>query len=43
MKAEHKTEFIEGFTSVIFQHEIDHLNGILYLDHLDREVIETKN
>ena len=28
---------IEGFTSVIFQHEIDHLNGILYLDHLEKE------
>jgi peptide deformylase len=36
MKAEHKTETVEGFTSVIFQHEIDHLNGILYLDHLTR-------
>lgn len=43
MKAEHKTEFIEGFTSVIFQHEIDHLNGILYLDHLNNDVIEAKN
>jgi peptide deformylase len=27
-------ERVEGFTAVIFQHEIDHLNGILYLDHL---------
>jgi len=27
-------ESIEGFTAVIFQHEIDHLDGILYLDHL---------
>ena len=26
------TETIEGFTAVIFQHEIDHLNGILYID-----------
>jgi peptide deformylase len=34
----HKMETIEGFTSVIFQHEIDHLNGILYLDHLEKEV-----
>jgi peptide deformylase len=34
----HHTEMIEDFTAVIFQHEIDHLNGILYLDHLDREV-----
>lgn len=29
---------IDGFTAVIFQHEIDHLNGILYLDHLEKEV-----
>ena len=27
-----KTETIEGFTAVIFQHEIDHLNGTLYID-----------
>lgn len=31
-------ENIEGFTAVIFQHEIDHLNGILYPDRLDEEV-----
>ncbi len=41
-EGEHKTETIEGFTSVIFQHEIDHLNGILYLDHLKKEVIDAK-
>lgn len=35
---DHKTEMVEGFTSVIFQHEIDHLNGILYLDHLNKEI-----
>ena len=33
---------IEDFTSVIFQHEIDHLNGILYLDHLEKEVKDAK-
>lgn len=38
MEAENKTESIESFTAVIFQHEIDHLNGILYLDHLEKEV-----
>ena len=27
-------ETIEGFTAVIFQHETDHLNGILYTDRL---------
>jgi peptide deformylase len=26
------TERVEGFTAVIFQHEIDHLDGILYTD-----------
>jgi peptide deformylase len=30
----HKIEMLEGFTAIIFQHEIDHLNGILYLDRL---------
>lgn len=31
---------ISGFTAVIFQHEIDHLHGILYLDHLEKELKE---
>ena len=26
----------------VFQHEIDHLNGILYIDHLQKEVIDAK-
>lgn len=38
MFGEHKSESITGFTSVIFQHEIDHLHGILYLDHLAKEI-----
>jgi peptide deformylase len=25
---------VSGFTAVIFQHEIDHLNGVLYIDRL---------
>ena len=25
---------VKGFTAVIFQHEIDHLDGVLYIDHL---------
>lgn len=29
-----RTERIEGFVAVIFQHEIDHLDGILYIDKL---------
>ena len=28
------TEHITGFTAVIFQHECDHLDGILYIDKL---------
>lgn len=28
------TERIEGFTAVIFQHETDHLDGVLYIDKL---------
>ncbi|MEL6275573.1 MAG: peptide deformylase [Bacteroidota bacterium] len=34
MDGSHQREKVEDFTAVIFQHEIDHLNGILYLDHL---------
>lgn len=29
------TESIKGFTAVIFQHECDHLDGILYTDYID--------
>ena len=29
------TERVEGFTAVIFQHETDHLQGILYIDKLN--------
>ncbi|MBO4670517.1 MAG: peptide deformylase [Bacteroidales bacterium] len=28
------TERVEGFTAVIFQHETDHLDGVLYTDRL---------
>ena len=38
----HKAEKVEGFTAVVFQHEIDHLNGILYLDHLQKEINDAK-
>lgn len=31
------TETIEGFTAVIFQHEIDHLDGILYIDRMEED------
>lgn len=42
MDGTHQTEMIEAFTAVIFQHEIDHLNGILYLDHLEKEITDAK-
>lgn len=42
MNGEHKLEMIEDFTAIIFQHEIDHLNGILYLDHLQKEMEDAR-
>jgi len=42
MNAEHKSEIVNSFTSVVFQHEIDHLNGILYLDHLKKDMRDIK-
>ena len=33
--SEERTEEVEGFTAVIFQHEIDHLDGVLYTDRAD--------
>jgi peptide deformylase len=29
-------EVIEGMLAVCLQHEMDHLNGILFIDHLSR-------
>lgn len=39
-QGEAKEEIIEGFTAVIFQHETDHLNGILFTERLKEQ--ETK-
>lgn len=36
-KGNHKCEMVEAFTAAIFQHEIDHLNGIMFIDHLIKE------
>lgn len=33
-------ENIEGFTAVIFQHEVDHLYGILYPDRIEEQVTQ---
>ncbi len=37
-----KEENVEGFTAVIFQHEIDHLLGILYPDRLKEQLQEER-
>ena len=34
------TERIEGFTAVIFQHEVDHLSGRLFIDYLSAEALD---
>lgn len=39
----HHIEMVEDFTAIIFQHEIDHLNGIIYLDHLAQEINDANN
>ena len=35
-------ETVEGFTAVIFQHEIDHLEGILYIDRADSVWVDSR-
>ncbi|MDA3866337.1 MAG: peptide deformylase [Salinivirgaceae bacterium] len=42
-QGEYKIEMVEDFTAVIFQHEIDHLNGILYTDHLEEAMRKNSN
>lgn len=37
----HKCEMVEAFTAAIFQHEIDHLDGMLFIDHLLKEKNES--
>ena len=34
------TDTVRGFTAVIFQHETDHLDGILYTDRADSVFVE---
>lgn len=36
------SEMIEGFTAVIFQHEIDHLYGILFPDRLEEQALQER-
>ncbi|MCB0443057.1 MAG: peptide deformylase [Flavobacterium sp.] len=37
LKGNFKEEIVEGFTAVIFQHEEDHLNGILFTDRITEQ------
>ncbi|WP_185265441.1 peptide deformylase, partial [Chryseobacterium indologenes] len=37
LKGQRYSEIVEGFTAVIFQHEIDHLFGILISDKKEKE------
>ena len=32
-----KTISFSGYLAVVFQHEYDHLNGILFYDHINKE------
>lgn len=38
-KAEYVTEQARGFRAIVFQHEYDHLNGVMISDFFDREYI----
>ena len=45
LEGEEKTYRAEELLSVAFQHEIDHLDGILFVDHLSplkREIFKRK-
>lgn len=45
LEGEEKTWRAEGLLAVAFQHEIDHLDGILFIDHLSplkREIFKRK-
>lgn len=40
---EHRTMEAKGFLARVFQHEIDHLNGLLYVDRMtdpERQIVE---
>jgi peptide deformylase len=39
---EHKMR-LRGFDAVVFQHEFDHLNGVLYIDRMTKEGREAVN
>jgi peptide deformylase len=33
-QAERHEELVEGYDAVVYQHECDHLDGVLYIDRL---------
>lgn len=37
LAGKHFQEVVEGFTAVIIQHEMDHLNGVLFIDHVEEQ------
>ena len=39
---EARTEVVEGYTAIIFQHECDHLEGTLYIDKADTVYYDAK-
>jgi len=36
-KLETRNETLEGFEAIVWQHEVDHLDGILFVDHIKQE------
>lgn len=36
-KLETRNEILEGFGAIVWQHEVDHLDGVLFVDHIRRE------
>jgi len=36
-KLETRNKVLEGFEAIVFQHEAEHLNGILFIDHIFEE------
>ncbi len=42
IKGEESTFRVEGLMSIVFQHEIDHLDGILFIDKVSRYTVHPK-
>lgn len=36
-KIVNRNRILLGFEAIVFQHELDHLNGILFIDHIKRD------